>query len=102
MFEKEIAAGIGLLNEKGPGGWREQVIANIDYLDISDAYSCILGIAYRYIGDGYFPYSRGLKALGLWEDIRLSCEYGFSTGSARDDLSDQLTREWKAALQPKE
>jgi hypothetical protein len=100
VFEKEIAAGMELLDCKAPG-WREKI--DVFKLDLNDGQMCVLGQVYG-------SYDDGLNELGLSD---CGAEYGFYVQRFLDvqrpdrnedagSLYRQLTFEWLDELKPKQ
>lgn len=84
MFETQIAKGMALLDQKRPG-WETEI--NLNRLDISHCYHCVLGQIY-----GEFAY--GINTLEIEEDAARF--YGFAYPNSMQ--WDQLTNEWRAAI----
>lgn len=83
-FEKQVKAGIALLDEHGPEDWRERV--NLETLSFPSLRLCPLGQVYR-------DFTLGVAALKLDKDAQWAS--GFV---ARNDKYPYLTREWKRQL----
>lgn len=91
-IEARVERGARLLDEKNPG-WAWDI--NLDKLDMSSCYRCVLGQLY----DGY---SYGLGQIGLLHEI--DWEYGFDamTGTARRDVDEQMAeidRLWRDEIE---
>lgn len=92
-YERQVAAGIALLDQKGPKGWRAKVLRAIKrgIFDMSRADCCALGCVFGY-------YSLGTRALGLPLDD-VTC--GFYISEKEDGVSHKypaLQREWLRQL----
>lgn len=62
--DERVAAGVALLDEKGPEGWRERI--NLDTLDINSLAGCILGQIYGpECLEDWMGWRTGMDALGL-------------------------------------
>lgn len=108
MFENQIRAGVAVLDEYAPAGWRERV--NLETLDAGSVYECPLAQAFQaeYNASpssrvGAFEYA--IRQV-IPEEIRTKggnepwlIKRGFEAKPANDDISNprnypRLTTEW--------
>src|SRR5262245_3114934 len=85
-----VRAGIALLDERGPSGWRESI--NPGRLSIAFSNNCVLGQTF---GD----YEYGLYVLGLYGGN--AAPYGFTLSYPRDAGDKrwaELTAAWRQEL----
>ena len=102
MYEKKIAMGMALLDEKLPG-WENQV--DLQRLALNDCRRCVVG---QLCGDdSYTAYQTFWHQLRVWEigdSLSQAREYGFALweGSLDDNLIPPeyttLTAEWRDAI----
>lgn len=81
--KESVAAGIDLLNQRGPEGWPQRI--KLDKLELHQGMTCVLGQLY---GDERMGYVSGVQALKLTGPEQE--HYGFRT----DSFYDRLQVEW--------
>lgn len=86
MLER-VDAGETLLDENyGTDGWRHKI--DLNTLDLSDVYQCVLGQLFD-------SYTSGLYTFGHGFDTEWAVEHGFSATGEYNYGYDELTAEWK-------
>lgn len=99
MFEKEITAGMRLLDEKMPG-WHTRV--SVENLRMSNCTFCVLG---QLTGDYWSARASGLLETSRWSTAHHARAqvYGFAvkagTADELDERHRQLTAEWREAIE---
>jgi hypothetical protein len=70
-----VARGAAVLDERGPAGWRDTVLAAIreDRLDMASAQCCVLGHVFGSYGDGW-------RALATNPLLEWGRQHGFAGG----------------------
>jgi hypothetical protein len=86
LLERDVQAGVALLDERGPQNWREMV--DVDTLDIADPKCCVIGQVFP---DAYFW--NAMNRLGALDDT-----YGFTSHTNRECDLPVLTELWRAEL----
>lgn len=94
-IEERVAAGVALLDAKGPADWRSLI--NLDILNLDDAYNCILGQLYG-------EFIQGARHLGIGVAggrLDASAGFGFYIAYSGVDWATEyfaLTVAWMSVL----
>ncbi len=87
MYERRVAKGAALLDEKKPDWWngKDKQTINLKTLDLESPCRCILGQTYPASGE-YFPsgYNTGVRKLDLTR--KATIEHGFTVETAGSEM----------------